>query len=194
MRNKSLLRLVETAILIAIGTVLSLIAFPGFWAFGGSVTLASMLPIVILAHRYGTGWGLLSGFLYALLQMVLGFGNVQYATGPLMAAGIIVLDYILPFTLIGLSAVFNPYIKSRPAAIAAGIGFTFFLRFLCHFISGVVIWNALFPNELQMAAPLYSLVYNGSYMLPETLFTLAAALSTYSLMKRFWEYQGKPVS
>ncbi len=186
MRSRSLIRLVESAVLIAVGTVLSLLSFPGFWPLGGSVTFCAMLPIVILAHRHGTPWGLLCGLIYALLQMALGFGNVQYAPNALMAIGIIALDYLLPFTLIGLSGVFSVAVKNRPAAIALGILMTFALRFLCHFLSGLIIWEALFPNELGWAAPLWSLYYNGSYMLPETLITLAAALVSYRPLKRYW--------
>jgi thiamine transporter len=185
-RSKSLLRLVESAVLIAVGTVLSIMSFPGFWPLGGSITLCAMLPIVVLAHRHGTAWGLLCGLIYALLQMVLGFQNVQYATSTMMALDIVMLDYILPFTLIGLSAVFNKAVAKRPLSIALGILMTFSLRFLCHFASGIIIWGALFPNELGWAAPLWSLSYNGSYMLPETLITLAVALLTYRPLKRFW--------
>lgn len=185
-RNKSLLRLVETAILVAVGTVLSVLSFPGFWALGGSVTFCAMLPVVILAHRYGTAWGLLSGLLYALIQMVLGFNNVQYATSAVMAVGIVLLDYILPFTLIGLAAVFNPVMKNRPVSIAAGILLTYTLRFFFHFVSGIIIWAALWPNELGWAATAWSAYYNGSYMLPETLIAVIAALLTYRPLKRFW--------
>lgn len=185
-RNKSLLRLVETAILVAVGTVLSVLSFPGFWALGGSVTFCAMLPVVILAHRYGTAWGLFSGLLYALIQMVLGFSNVQYATSAVMAVGIVLLDYILPFTLIGLAAVFNPVMKNRPVSIAAGILLTYTLRFFFHFVSGIIIWGALWPNELGWAAAAWSAYYNGSYMLPETLIAVTAALLTYRPLKRFW--------
>ncbi len=186
MQSRSLVRLVESAVLLAVGTVLSLLSFPGFWRLGGSITFCSMLPVVILAHRHKTPWGLLCGLIYALLQMALGFGNVQYAPDALAAFGIIALDYLLPFTLIGFSGVFNRSMKSRPSAIALGILMTFALRFLCHFLSGLIIWEALFPNELGWAAPLWSLAYNGSYMLPETLITLAVALLSYRPLKRYW--------
>ena len=93
MQSRSLVRLVESAVLLAVGTVLSLLSFPGFWPLGGSITFCSMLPVVILAHRHGTPWGLLCGLIYALLQMALGFGNVQYAyysSNNSIAAGIFI--------------------------------------------------------------------------------------------------------
>lgn len=52
--GKSTRRLVESAVMIAIGTVLSMFPFSAPWAFGGGVTICSMLPLVIIAHRYGT--------------------------------------------------------------------------------------------------------------------------------------------
>ena len=57
-KNKLALRLTESAIMIAAATILSmfkLVELP----YGGSITLASMLPIVIIAYRYGTAWGIL---------------------------------------------------------------------------------------------------------------------------------------
>ena len=53
----NLRRLTESAILIAIATVLSQFQFAGPWVLGGSITICSMLPIVLIANRYGIGLG-----------------------------------------------------------------------------------------------------------------------------------------
>ena len=74
--GKSTRRLVESAVMIAIGTVLSMFPFSAPWAFGGGVTICSMLPLVIIAHRYGTKWGLFTAFVYSVLQLILGVSNV----------------------------------------------------------------------------------------------------------------------
>ena len=184
--GKSTRRLVESAIMIAIGTVLSMFPFSAPWAFGGGVTICSMLPLVIIAHRYGTKWGLFTAFVYSVLQLILGVSNVQYATNFIMAVGIVLLDYTIAFTVIGLSACFNGVIKNRLVSIVVGIVFTFALRFGCHFISGWIIWDALWPNEMGLASPMYSLVYNGGYMLPETIITALVAVLTYKPLKRYW--------
>lgn len=184
--GKSTRRLVESAIMIAIGTVLSMFPFSAPWAFGGGVTICSMLPLVIIAHRYGTKWGLFTAFVYSVLQLILGVSNVQYATNFIMAVGIVLLDYTIAFTVIGLSACFNGVIKNRLVSIVVGIVFTFALRFGCHFISGWIIWEALWPNEVGLASPMYSLVYNGGYMLPETIITALVAVLTYKPLKRYW--------
>ena len=184
--GKSTRRLVESAVMIAIGTVLSMFPFTAPWAYGGGITICSMLPLVIIAHRYGTKWGLFTAFVYSVLQLILGVSNVQHATNFIMAVGIVLLDYTIAFTVIGLSACFNGVIKNRLVSIVVGIVFTFALRFGCHFISGWIIWDALWPNEMGLASPMYSLVYNGGYMLPETIITALVAVLTYKPLKRYW--------
>lgn len=179
-------RMVESAILIAIGTVLSVLSFQGPWALGGSITICSMLPLVFIAWRHGTRWGLFSAFVYALLQMFLGLKNVGYGRNPGEMLLIALLDYVLAFTAIGLSAMFKGRVKDNRLAVVLGIVVTFALRFLCHFLSGWLIWEALWPNELGYAAPMWSLLYNGSYMLPETLITAVVAFASFGPLKRYW--------
>ena len=179
-------RLVESAILIAIGTVLSLFSFSGMWAAGGGVTFCSMLPLVFIAHRHGTRWGLFSAFDYAVLQMLLGLKNVGLGQNFFQMSMIVLLDYILAFTAIGLSAIFNKPVKERSLSIALGIIVSFALRFLCHFVSGWMIWDALWPNDKGLSGAAYSLIYNGGYMLPETLVALVIALLLFVPLKRYW--------
>ena len=76
-RRLGLRRLVECAVLIAIGTVLSLFEFSGPWALGGGITVCSMLPLVLICHRHGTKWGICSALVYGVLQMFLGMKNVM---------------------------------------------------------------------------------------------------------------------
>jgi len=106
-------RLVTTAMLIAIATVLSVFQ-PFQLPFGGGITIASMMPIVIIAFCYGTKWGLFSAFIFSLLQMFLGAktitafflpGDSQMALG----AALIVcfLDYIAAYTVLGFGGILN---------------------------------------------------------------------------------------
>ena len=67
-----------------------------------------------------------------------------------------------------------------------GILVTFLVRFLCHFLSGWIIWEVMWPNELGWAAPLWSFVYNGSYMLPEIIITEIAAFLLYKPLEKYW--------
>ena len=167
MKNQNTRRLVESALMIAIGTVLSELKIGSLWAFGGGLTIGSMVPLVIFSHRWGTKWGTFTAFVYSLLQMILGIDNIQYATGVGMAIAIILLDYIIAYTVVGLSSMFG----SGRAAIIGGVAVTLGIRFLCHFLTGWMIWDALWPNEFGMTSVVYSLCYNGSYMLPEIVIT-----------------------
>lgn len=179
-------RLAESAIMVAIGTVLSLFPFSGPWALGGGITVCSMLPLVIISHRYGCGWGTFTAFVYSVLQLLLGLNNVQYATSVGMAIAIIILDYIVAFSVVGLSAMFNGVCKNRRVSLVLGIVVTFLLRFACHFITGVWIWEVLWPNELGWAPPIWSLAYNGSYMIPEIIITSLVALLLYRPLERYF--------
>ena len=182
-------RMVESAILIAIGTVLSLRSFASPRLMGGSVTLGSLLTLVLLSHRWGTKWGIFAAVVYSLVQLVLGINNITYAPNATTAVAIILLDYIFAFGVLGLSAVFSGKVRSRLTGILLGIALTYSLRFVCHFLSGWLIWDALWPNEAGMAAPLYSLTYNASYMVPETLIALAVAAASFPALRKFWQRQ-----
>ena len=166
-RNQKTSRLVISAIMIAIGTVLSMLKID--FVMGGGITVCAMLPLVMVSFKYGTKWGVFTAFVFSVLQCLLGLDNVQYATSAGMAIAIILLDYIVAYTVIGFSGIFKDRAKNFKSALILGIAITFFARFLCHFATGWMIWDALWPNEFGMAAPLYSLCYNGSYMLAEAI-------------------------
>ena len=185
-------QIVESALMISIATVLSLIQITGPWPLGGGITICSMLPLVIVSHRFGVRAGVTASCVYGMIQMLIGFSNVQYATNFLMAVGIVLLDYIVAYGVIGLSACFNGLFKQRLASIVVGVIFSFSLRFLCHFISGWWIWEALWPNELSWASPVWSLAYNASYMLPEILITCVVCIVSYKPLESYWA--GKRIS
>ena len=174
--NKTL-RLVFSALMIAIGTVLSLFKFSGIWALGGGVTFCAMLPLVMISFIYGTKWGLFSAFIFSLLQMVLGMDNVMYGTSVGMVIAIALLDYIIAYTVIGLAAVFKTKLNNIYVEIVLGIILAMGLRLLCHFITGWMIWDALWPNDIGMVSPVYSIAYNGSYMIPEMAITSVVAVA-----------------
>lgn len=177
-------KLVESAMLIAVATVLSVIKID--MPMGGGLTICSMLPLVIVSHRYGWKWGTVTAFVYSALQLLLGMDNVRYASSVIMAVGIVLLDYILAYTVIGLSGLGGKLFKNPRTGLAVGIAGTFFLRFMCHFITGVWIWDALWPNEFGMASVVYSLVYNGWYMAGELILTEIVALLIYKPLGKYF--------
>ena len=166
--------LVECALLIALGTVLSLFKLLDLPA-GGSVTLASMLPLVLLAYRHGMLWGIGSGLVYGGLQQLLGLNTLSYVTGWQSVLAVVLLDYVVAFALIGFGGVFRRLLKKQSAALFAGSILVGFLRYVCHVISGATVWAGLsIPTE---AALWYSVGYNATYMVPETV--ILAVVATY---------------
>ena len=187
MKKNTTRRLTESAILIALGTVLSLIKLD--LPFGGGVTICSMLPVVLLSFRYGWRWGGFAGFVYSALQLLLGLDNVQYASSAVMAAGIVVLDYLLAYTVIGFAAFFGGKPAGSRKALVLGIVISFFLRFVCHWITGAWIWGEWMPEAfmgMAMTSPwIYSFLYNGWYMLAETVLSLVVAMAIYKPLETY---------
>lgn len=183
-KNTTVRKLVESALMIAVATVLSMIKID--LPFGGGVTIVSMLPLILISHRHGWKWGVLTAFVYSVAQLLLGLDNVAYAENFIMGVGIVMLDYIVAYTVIGLSGIFG---KSR-GAVAIGIAFTFTLRFLCHLVTGAWIWGVWMPDQfmgMPMTNPwIYSALYNGWYMLLELVCTEIVAMLIYQPLKKFF--------
>ncbi|MBQ8683118.1 MAG: energy-coupled thiamine transporter ThiT [Clostridia bacterium] len=171
-QRTNLLRLVESALLLAVAAVLSMVKVLDL-PYGGSITAFSALPMLLVAYRHGVPWGLFTGFAYSLIQLLLGLNTLSYATSPLAAVAIIVLDYLLAFTALGLGGVFRRRAKTQGTALVLGALLTGGLRYVFHVVAGCTVWAGLsIPTE---AALLYSLAYNATYMLPETLVTTLGA-------------------
>ena len=169
--------LTEGAIMVALAFVLSfikIIELPN----GGSLTPA-MFPILLFALRWGTLRGLGAGFLFGLLQLLF---DGAYAWGWQS----MILDYLLAFTPLGLAGLF----KGKAWGIFPGTVIGCVCRFIVHYISGVTIYRITEPTTIPILgtfdnAALYSLAYNGSYMLPNMLLALAIASILYVPLKKF---------
>ncbi len=164
--NSKIKRLCECSIMIALASVLSLLKVADF-PYGGSVTLASMLPIVLIAYRHGTLTGLACGLVYGVVQQLLGLNTLSYASTPAAVIAIILLDYLLAFGVIGLAGLFRNMKTSASLRLASGALFACLARYILHVIAGATVWAGLsIPTE---AALFYSLGYNATYMIPETI-------------------------
>ena len=204
MTNKTK-RLTESAMLLAVAIVLELLSkmFIPEMPFGGQVTLVSMLPVVLISYRHGVRWGLVSGAAYALIEMAIGAKTVAAAFQPgyfgdgvmlLNACIMCLLDYFVAFTALGLGGIFRNRIQNRGAALASGAAVALSARYLAHVLSGYILfagwaewfftqdgfpmWGAELVASLspEMLGLVYSLVYNGMYMLPEILLTVTASI------------------
>ena len=184
--NKNHLRvraLTEGAILLALAVVLNYLSAIIFASLpqGGSVTLA-MFPLLLYIHRWGVGRGALLAFAYGLLDMLLGGG---YAWGWQS----ILLDYLVAYTALCLGGFFRGKAWGIFPAIAIGcLG-----RFAVHYFSGVTLYRIIEPTGIEglewlgvFANPhVYSIVYNGVYMLPNTVIALAIAALLAVPMKKY---------
>ena len=157
---------VECAIMIALGTVLSMLPLVEM-PYGGSITVASMLPLVILSYRNGTKFGLISGALYATLQLLLGLKNLSYVTTWYSVLAVILLDYLIAFTLVGGAGFVRRFVKGGANALFLGALLCSVMRYICHVIAGATVWAGIsIPTGATLV---YSIGYNATYMLPETI-------------------------
>jgi thiamine transporter len=147
--------LAEIAIFTALSTALSLITFVVF-PEGGSVTLASMVPIIWLALRRGPKIGLFAGVVYGLVQLAV-MPQIYFLPQ-------VLLDYPLAFGCLGLAGFF----QKRWAL--AGVAVAITGRFIMHLISGALFFASYAPAGMNPWV--YSAIYNGSYMLPELVISL----------------------
>ena len=179
--------LVECALMIAVGTVLAQIKIFEM-PFGGSVTLVSMVPFILVSFRHGVKWGLFTGFVNSLLQMLLGFYAPPAGTVAAFV-GVVLLDYVLAFTLLGLAGVIAKPFKNHLLGVAAGTAAVCVIRFLCSFLSGALLWGSYqesYEWARGMSVWLYSFIYNGSYMLPELLITTVCAVILCKAAPKFF--------
>ena len=163
-------KLTLAAVMIALSAVLSMVKVYQL-PLGGSITLLSMLPVAAVAICYGTKTGLITSLLYACVQIALDLGALMgYGMTAATWVGCLVFDYIIAFGAIGLAGVFRKY---GTFGMCAGVALACVVRFVSHFISGAIVFAVWCPDGWNVY--LYSLVYNGSYMLPELILTTVGA-------------------
>ncbi len=131
---------------------------------GGSITPASMLPLMLFAHAFGIVPGLLTGLAYGVLQFLQ--TPALLPISPFFAICQVVLDYLLAFGLIGLAGIGSKHPDREKQYLVVGIALACALRFVCAVASGMLFFAEYAGDQNPLW---YSVVYNGSYMLPEML-------------------------
>jgi thiamine transporter len=172
--SKRTLFLIEVAMFTALALVLDLVPFLSFkvWAQGGSISLA-MIPVFIVAFRWGIKGGLLSGFLWGVLQIAVGQAWIMH-----WLQGSI--DYLVAFTVLGFAGLFASNIKQAMKDgntkafffyILLGVILGSILRFIAHFVAGIVFFESAIGG---MNVWMYSFLYNISYIAPSIVICTAA--------------------
>ena len=204
-------RITESAMLLAVAIVLEVMAklFIPELPFGGQITLVSMLPVVLISYRHGVKWGFVASATYALLEMAIGMKTVSaaflpgyFGDGAMIANALLMclLDYVLAFSLLGLGGIFRNKLRTTPALVCGSL-VALGARYLCHIASGYILFSSyaewFFTQEgfpawgAQLVAALdpallglvYSVVYNGMYMVPEIILTAIAAVAIARIPK-----------
>lgn len=196
-------RLTVSALLLALGVVLELVskALGIELPFGGTITLASMFPVILISYRYGLKWGFFSSFVYSLLQMLLGAKTIAAFFMPgdsqmklPFAFASILLDYLLAYTVLGLGGIFKGKLKIPAVELALGAIIALLARYTMHFLSGYLLfgewaewfftqdnfysWGSSILSKYhgKSLSAIYSLIYNGLYMVPEIIITTVVSV------------------
>lgn len=192
------IKITISAIMIALATVLSFVKVFDM-PYGGSITLFSMVPIMFVGFAYGAKAGLLSGVVYGIIQCILGASNsLAYLTETISLFIVCLLfDYIIAFAVLGLAGAFKKSVKNPQVAFGLGALAAGLLRYICHFVSGWIVWGEYAQDTVsewgtlgtkilgafngQALAVVYSLVYNASYMVPEIIISVILAVVLASI-------------
>lgn len=172
--NKKTLILCECGIIVAMALIFDLLSkaisgfFPNPWIAGGGITIG-MVPLVFISYRHGNRWGILTGLMYSVLQMLTGWFAPPAGT-VLSFIMCVLLDYVLAFAVLGTAAFFASKLKNNMHGYAFGAFVVCMLRFLCSFLSGAILWGESISWGMTNVW-LYSFVYNISYMLPNAILT-----------------------
>lgn len=152
------------AVCIALSSVLSMIKI---WKMpqGGSITAASMLPLMLFSYVYGMGPGCLVGALYGVLQFII---EPYFLSLPQM-----LLDYPIAFGMMGLAGLFSK-MDDENLGLTVGVVLASVGRFVAAVLSGVIFFAEYAGDQNPWV---YSIVYNGSYMLPECIICVILCLA-----------------
>lgn len=161
--------------MVALAYVLSMIPFISL-PWGGDITCFSTLPIIVMSLRHGGKWGLGTAAVYSLAQLMQGMGSVVAVPAKtfvaMAACGL--LDYVVAYTVLGLAGPIAHRFKNATGGLVVGIACSGLLRYLCSFLSGLVLWGEYAWEGWPVW--LYSLAYNGAWCLPDIAIVLIAAV------------------
>ena len=142
-------------IALALATILHLIKIVDLPNGAGSINLGSMVPILIISFMYGPEIGMLTGFLFGIIYLIIS----PYILHPIQ----VLFDYPLPYMAVGLAVFF----KNNKLI---GATFGMFIEFIFHFISGVLFFGQFAPEGWSPV--LYSFIMNGSVVAGNLLVVL----------------------
>ncbi len=190
MRNTNLQAMIESAILAAFAMVIDILPLSiKISATGGSISFA-MIPIFIIAYRWGFKMAFLGGLIWGLLQIVVGDAII---VTPIQ----VIIEYFVAFACIGFAGLFYKQIQQtlingeRKKTISYIILATFIgslARYFCHFIAGIIFWGQYAPKG--QSAVLYSLIFNGSTMIGSFILCAVLLIFLFTTSPRLFKSTG----
>ena len=144
--------------------------------YGGSVTLASFVPILIFAYVYGFADGLLIGLVHGLLNFI----EDPYILTP----ATFIFDYLLAFMSVGLMGLFSKMPRKEKGCLPIALGCiaVFSMRFISHLLSGMIffaqdsVWVS-FPDWAMGNAFIYSFIYQCVYVPADAIIATAVLIT-----------------
>ncbi|WP_433773796.1 energy-coupled thiamine transporter ThiT [Bacillus wiedmannii] len=190
MRNTNLQAMIESAILAAFAMVIDILPLSiKISATGGSISFA-MIPIFIIAYRWGFKMAFLGGLIWGLLQIVVGDAII---VTPIQ----VIIEYFVAFAFVGFAGLFYKQIQQtlingeKKKTISYIILATFIgslARYFCHFIAGIIFWGQYAPKG--QSAVLYSLIFNGSTMIGSYILCTVLLIFLFTTSPRLFKSAG----
>lgn len=160
---------------------------------GGSITFASMLPLMLYSYMFGCKKGLIAGIVYGFLQAI----QDPWLLHPAQFA----LDYLVAFMAMALTGCLRNVASLKGkmrtqftlGAIIAGV-----MRYISHYFSGVFAFGTFGADYAEeygisaLANPyFYSFVYQSMYVIPEIVIVIVVGvilLSSANFRKQVLRY------
>ncbi|MCM3004307.1 energy-coupled thiamine transporter ThiT [Priestia koreensis] len=163
MKQLSLVAVIEIAIFAAISLILDLLIS---FKISSAISISfAMVPVMLIAFRWGVKGGTIAGLLWGILQLIIEPSTIGFFIQPVM-------EYIIAFACIGFTGLYARSVQkhakegNRPkliASIIAGVFIGSVARYIWHFIAGIIFWGKYAPKG--QSAFVYSLISNGVSML-----------------------------
>ena len=174
-KQKDTRRIAFAGVCVALSFTLAVIKVSPI-QYGGSITLASFVPILLYTYFYGTVDGLLVGLIHGLLNFI----EDPYILTP----ATFLFDYLLAFMSVGLMGFFGKISRKEKGCLPIVLGAVtvFSARFISHLLSGMIffmqdsVWVSL-PSWAMSNAFVYSFIYQCIYVPLDALIAIAVLIA-----------------
>lgn len=148
--------------------------------FGGSIKISPMLPLIFLSFKYGHRGGGKAGLIFGILKLIFNF-HMPFSQSIVSYLAVIVLEYILPYYLAGISELYSKLFKKDMYNFISAIVISEFFKFILNTVSGVFVWNDYLPMGSYLVT--YCVIYNAFHILPNMFIAVIIAVLYHKVLK-----------